>query len=188
MNEAFQVHPVEHYDGARYFSPFLPDDPSEADERAPLVRQTGAIAMCLLTLGFLASCVPHQVDVVPTTPVHIVTVPGTPMPQIVTVRQAGCAEGTLQCFDADRVQYCQNNTWVSESCAQRCRQRFGTEFVSQGCLATAADPCRCVPDPDYGMLDGEAPMVEPDMLDGDPMMVEPDMLDGGREFVGPSML
>lgn len=40
--------------------------------------------------------------------------------------------------------------------------------MSSGCSPNATDPCQCVPDPDYGMLEGELPEVTPESESTEP--------------------
>jgi hypothetical protein len=70
-----------------------------------------------------------------------------------------CTPGDIMCLDDWTLGRCDEAAWdyVPQDCNTFCVETYGYDYYSQGCDATAADPCQC----EYGMIDGEMMVCEP---------------------------
>ncbi|RJO74058.1 MAG: hypothetical protein C4523_01485 [Myxococcales bacterium] len=58
---------------------------------------------------------------------------------------AECTPGDVECLPDGSINRCADYYWVYENCTDLCRAQ-DPAFVSQGCDASAADPCLCGPE------------------------------------------
>lgn len=56
-----------------------------------------------------------------------------------------CTPEDIICFDDDTMGVCENEwDYTRVECADYCVETFGSEYLSEGCDASADDPCQCV--------------------------------------------
>ena len=191
MSNAFRVRPVPRYDGATFPTLAAVEHDPGADTEESLARPVAAISLILLMLFFVVAChrqpaavvvnsnqnvhqAPHAEIYISQPPVvappgpQVVVVPPPPVvvpvrPPVVVVPQSSCVESTRRCLNEQSIQICQGGRWVSQSCSEYCRNQRHDSF-SNGCDASSVNPCRCVVDRDYDMVDGGMGYVEPNML------------------------
>ena len=149
-NDRFQVKPVQDYDGAEYLSVY--EEGRAEDERMeerthPLAMLLAMVLVVGLAMGLVGCYLKH--DYVPETPQPDAGGDGgdggdgDPPPE--------CEEGAMRCTDESDLEVCEDETWITEDCHERCRDSLDEFAFSTGCDADADDPCLC----EYDIIEGD---------------------------------
>ncbi len=151
----FQVKPMARYDGARYPSPWArapePGSPEQDSSQTPNQRlgPAGLLLALVLTLGLAIGVVGCFADykALPCEHGPRLADGSCPGPD----PDPGCPPGTLACDEMALWTCDQDGRWQGQDCEALCDQRGGLDSYSQGCDATAEDPCLC----EYDIIDGD---------------------------------